>query len=53
MRIIWRVLARGDIGFAESYLKGEWDTPELASLLYFFEINEEAISEFAYSPAAA
>lgn len=28
-----RVLAAGDIGFAEGYMAGEWDTPHLASLL--------------------
>ena len=47
IRMVWRVLTRGDIGFAESYIKGEWDTLDLASLLYLFELNEEAISEFA------
>ena len=28
-----RVLAAGDIGFAEGYMAGEWDTPHLATLL--------------------
>lgn len=28
-----RVLAAGDIGFAEGYMAGEWDTPQLAALL--------------------
>lgn len=28
-----RVLAAGDIGFAEGYMAGEWDTPHLAALL--------------------
>ncbi len=45
MRFIWRILTRGDIGFAESYTEGEWDTPELVNLLYFCELNEEAMSE--------
>ncbi len=47
MRLIWRLLTRGDIGFAEAYIKGEWNTPELANLLYFFELNEDAISVLA------
>lgn len=32
-RFARRVLASGDIGFAEGYMAGEWDTPDLAGLL--------------------
>ncbi len=32
-RFARRVLASGDIGFAEGYMAGEWDTPDLALLL--------------------
>ncbi|HEY1224892.1 MAG TPA: cyclopropane-fatty-acyl-phospholipid synthase family protein [Brevundimonas sp.] len=32
-RFARRVLASGDIGFAEGYMAGEWDTPQLATLL--------------------
>nr|WP_244999737.1 cyclopropane-fatty-acyl-phospholipid synthase family protein [Brevundimonas nasdae] len=32
-RFAARVLRGGDIGFAEGYLAGEWDTPDLAILL--------------------
>ncbi len=28
-----RVLSNGDIGFAEAYMAGEWDSPQLATLL--------------------
>jgi cyclopropane-fatty-acyl-phospholipid synthase len=45
MRFIWRILTRGEIGFAEAYIKGLWDTPELTNLLYFCELNEEAMCE--------
>lgn len=31
----------GDIGFAESYLDGDWDTPDLASLIAWFVLNVE------------
>lgn len=31
----------GDIGFAESYLDGDWDTPDLASLIGWFILNVE------------
>lgn len=32
-RFAARVLKSGDIGFAEGYMAGEWDTPDLAVLL--------------------
>lgn len=32
-RFAARVLRNGDIGFAEGYIAGEWDTPDLAVLL--------------------
>lgn len=32
-RVALRVLRNGDIGFAESYMAGEWDTPDLAAVL--------------------
>lgn len=32
-RVAARVLKSGDIGFAEGYMAGEWDTPHLAVLL--------------------
>jgi cyclopropane-fatty-acyl-phospholipid synthase len=47
------VLARGDIGFAESYLEGDWDTPDLAALLTLFNANREVIGRALYgSPLA-
>jgi cyclopropane-fatty-acyl-phospholipid synthase len=36
---IKRVLAQGDIGFAEGLMAGEWDTPDLAALLEVFSDN--------------
>ena len=38
-----RVLARGDIGFAEGYMAGEWDTPELSRLLMAFADNFDGL----------
>lgn len=37
----WRVLRGGDIGVAESYLRGEWETPNLTDFLYLFCVNVE------------
>lgn len=32
----------GDIGFAESYMAGEWDTPDLAEVVSWFILNDDA-----------
>jgi cyclopropane-fatty-acyl-phospholipid synthase len=42
-RFIGRCLADGDIGFAEGFMAGEWDTPDLATLLEVFSLNWERI----------
>ena len=43
----WRVasdtLRRGDIGFAEGYIEGRWDTPDLVRLLEMLALNERAL----------
>lgn len=39
----WRFLNGGDIGIAESYLRREWDTPDLTKFLYLFCVNHEII----------
>ncbi|MBC8008527.1 MAG: class I SAM-dependent methyltransferase, partial [Burkholderiales bacterium] len=36
-----KCILAGDIGFAESYLDGDWDTPDLASLIAWFVLNVE------------
>ena len=38
-----RLVNAGDIGFAESYLRGEWDTPDLTQFLYLFCVNQDLI----------
>jgi cyclopropane-fatty-acyl-phospholipid synthase len=42
-----RALAAGDIGLAEGYMAGEWDTPDLAALLAVFADNFERMDQFA------
>jgi cyclopropane-fatty-acyl-phospholipid synthase len=37
------VLARGDIGFGESYIDGAWESPDLASLLTLLNRNRETL----------
>ena len=48
-----RVIADGDIGFADSFVAGEWDTPHLADLLCFFADNAERLGRiFKGNPIA-
>ena len=36
-----RLLRGGDIGIAEAYLRGEWETSDLTQFLYLFCVNQE------------
>src|SRR5262249_8739566 len=38
-----KLINSGDIGIAEAYLRGEWDTPDLTQFLYLFCVNHELI----------
>ncbi|MCG6203648.1 cyclopropane-fatty-acyl-phospholipid synthase family protein [Rhodopseudomonas sp. HC1] len=38
-----RLINGGDIGIAEAYLAGDWDTPDLTQFLYLFCVNHELI----------
>lgn len=38
-----RLAQGGDIGFAEAYLAGEWDTPDLTRFLELFCVNHAAV----------
>jgi cyclopropane-fatty-acyl-phospholipid synthase len=48
----WNVCAAalksGDIGFAESYIAGDWTTPDLASLVELFIANRDGIESVVY-----
>ena len=48
----WKVCAAalrsGDIGFAESYIDGDWSTPDLAALLRLFIANRDAVEHAVY-----
>lgn len=37
--VVRKVLAGGDVGFAESYMDGDWTTPDLAAVLAVFSAN--------------
>ena len=34
-----RLIRGGDLGIAEAYLSGDWDTPDLTQFLYLFCLN--------------
>ncbi|MFN3524123.1 MAG: class I SAM-dependent methyltransferase [Phenylobacterium sp.] len=52
-RFMNRVMAAGDIGFAEGYMAGEWDTPDLSALLSAMSLNFDGIQRVALgSPLA-
>jgi cyclopropane-fatty-acyl-phospholipid synthase len=40
-RLLLRLLTRGEIGFAQSYMAGDWDTPDLPALLDLLHLNTE------------
>ena len=48
----WRafreVLAKGDIGFAEGYIAGDWHTPDLTALLTLLANNRAALDAAIY-----
>lgn len=48
-----RVLTGGDIGFAEGYMAGEWDTPNLADLLTLLAMNLERLNRLAFGAPLA
>jgi cyclopropane-fatty-acyl-phospholipid synthase len=43
-RALRRVLLSGDVGFAQGYLAGDWDTPDLAELLGGLARNYEGLA---------
>jgi cyclopropane-fatty-acyl-phospholipid synthase len=43
-----RVLSHGDIGFAESYIRGEWNTPDLKAVLELVIRNRTILEKAIY-----
>ena len=41
--LFWKSLRRGGIGFAESYFKGDWSTPDLGAVFRFFLENRRKL----------
>lgn len=52
-RFARRLVMDGDIGFAEAFIRREWDSPDVAGFLTFFAINMEAARRLTrYNPVA-
>jgi len=47
-KVFAAVLRSGDIGFAESYIAGDWTTPDLTTLLALFIANRDEIESVIY-----
>src|ERR1700753_3879133 len=51
LRCLRRVMTAADIGFAEGYLAGEWDTPDLISVLESVSLNYDRLNRLANGAA--
>lgn len=47
-RVFERTLKAGDIGFAESYIDGDWSTPDLTQLLSLLIVNRDHLDQVVY-----
>lgn len=45
---LWPVACRGDIGLAETYIEGRWDTTNIENLIAFFLSNMDAMERHAH-----
>jgi cyclopropane-fatty-acyl-phospholipid synthase len=52
-RFMRRVLGSGDIGLAEGYMAGEWDTPDLSALLEVLTLNLDRLQRMLNGNPAA
>jgi len=45
--LLWRALRRGALGFGESYVAGDWSSPELGELMTLLAMNERHLGTAA------
>ncbi len=48
LSIIANAVAKGDVGFAEDYRDGKWDSDNLSALIFLIIKNQEAFDEYFY-----
>ncbi len=46
-RTVWRSVARGDMGFAESFIDGDCTSPDVAKVVELFVLNEAVLANMA------
>ena len=42
-RMIWKTARKGDLGFADSYIDGDWDTPDLTAVIRIMARNSDTL----------
>ncbi len=47
-RALERTLSSGDIGLAEGFIAGEWDSPDLSALLRLCMLNRDHVQQLVY-----
>ena len=52
-RLFTRTVFQGDIGLGESYVSGEWETPDLVGLFRFFVVNRDALNDGGWAVSLA
>ncbi|MBK5969794.1 MULTISPECIES: SAM-dependent methyltransferase [Thiorhodovibrio] len=43
-----RIAARGHLGLGEAYMAGDWDSPDLTSLIHLLAVNEQSLASIEY-----
>lgn len=43
-----RIAARGHLGLGEGYMAGDWDSPDLTSLIHLLAVNEQTLANIEY-----
>ncbi|MFB2602337.1 class I SAM-dependent methyltransferase [Rhizobium phaseoli] len=46
--LAYRALTSGTIGVAETYMDGDWDSPDITAFLELFLVNGEAVHRYAH-----
>ena len=47
-RVFGAVLSRGDIGFAEAFIEGQWHSPDPVALLHLCLLNRDALEQLVF-----
>lgn len=49
-RPVWKLVNGGSLGFAEAYMDGDWESPEIADLLELALVNETRLRDVMKAP---